>query len=171
MAQLKKAATDRKNQHLHGDILEEQGIPEEEEEEEEEATQDQEPSSTVTVFENLSLNTNANNNWERRGSGLWSGRMILERQDAAEDAPCPHIIRTMGVSNNFVSKSSPELSHEDVDPVHGDGAEEGVEWWPLPTQETEGKAGEEYCSDRPLTLHPYAKTHSMGGGRVTSSLN
>ncbi len=43
--------------------------------------------------------------------------MILERQDAAEDAPCPHIIRAMGVSNNFVSKSSPELSHEDVDPV------------------------------------------------------
>ncbi len=65
------------------------GIPEEEEEEEEEeATQDQEPSSTVTIFENLSLNTNANNIWERRGSG----RMILERQDAEEDAPRPHNI-------------------------------------------------------------------------------
>ncbi len=60
MAQLKKAAADRKNQRLHEDILEEQGIPEEKEEE---ATQDQEPSSTVTVLENLSLNTNANNSW------------------------------------------------------------------------------------------------------------
>ncbi len=110
MALLKKAAADRKNQRLHGDILEEQGIPEEEEEE---ATQDQEPSSTVTVFENLSLNTNANNNWEKRGSG----RMILERQDAEQNAPRPHNIREMGFSNNFVPKSSPELSHEDVDPV------------------------------------------------------
>ncbi len=114
MAQLKKAAADRKNQCLHEDILEEQGIPEEKEEE---ATQDQEPSSTVTVFENLSLNTNANNNWEKRGSGLGSGQMILERQDAEEDAPRPHNIREMGFSDNFVSKSSPELSHEDVDPV------------------------------------------------------
>ncbi len=114
MAQLKKAAADRKNQRLHEDILEEQGIPEEDEEE---ATQDQEPSSTVTVFENLSLNTNANKNWEKRGSGLGSGRIILERQDAKEDAPCPHNIREMGFSNNFVSKSSPELRHEDVDPV------------------------------------------------------
>ncbi len=43
--------------------------------------------------------------------------MILERQDAAEDAPRPHNIREMGFSDNFVSKSSPELSHEDVDPV------------------------------------------------------
>ncbi len=111
MAQLKKAAADRKNQRLHEDILEEQGIPEEKEEE---ATQDQEPSSTVTVFE---THTNANNNWERRGSGRGSGLIILERQDAEEDAPRPHNIREMGFSDNFVSKSSPELSHEDVDPV------------------------------------------------------
>ncbi len=42
--------------------------------------------------------------------------MILERQDAEEDAPHPHNIREMGFSDNFVSKSS-ELRHEDVDPV------------------------------------------------------
>ncbi len=72
----------------------------------------------------------------------------------------------MGFSNNFVSKSSSELRHEDVDPVVVVRRRESS-----PTQETEGKAGEEYCSDRPLTLHPHAMTHSMGGGRVTSSLN
>ena len=43
--------------------------------------------------------------------------MILERQDAEEDAPRPHNIREMGFSDNFVSKSSPELSHEDIDSV------------------------------------------------------
>ncbi len=77
----------------------------------------------------------------------------------------------MGFSVNFVSKSSPELSHEDVDPVVVVRRRESSGAWPLPTQETEGKAGEEYCSDRPLTLHAHTMTHSMGGGRVTSSLN
>ncbi len=38
------------------------------------------------------------------GSGQGSGRMILERQDAEEDAPRPHNIREMGFSDNFVSK-------------------------------------------------------------------
>ncbi len=33
------------------------------------------------------------------------------------DVPHPQNIREMGFSDNFVSKSSPELSHEDVDPV------------------------------------------------------